>query len=275
MNDIFRRIAADYQHLKLTWDDSSTAPWADISYAERPCFTIGLLNDLIRLQADLAFGRIPTNRIVVSSSWPGIFGLGGDLSTFVQLIRSGNLAQLEHYGRMAVDAVHGGAMLYPRHGIETIVCIEGDALGGGFEAALSFTTIVAEKNARFGFPEIGFGFFPGMGAINLVARRAGITAARQLVFDPRLRTAEEMAELGIVDILCEPGSGRETCRRYAADAAPAGEQPRFSLPAPDHEEMTSVVLDWAKTGFELRDTDLRMMERLVAAQDRLLEARVA
>ena len=48
----------------------------------------------------------------------------------------------------------------------TISLVQGDALGGGFEAALCGDIIIAEKQARFGFPEVLFNLFPGMGAYN-------------------------------------------------------------------------------------------------------------
>jgi len=47
--------------------------------------------------------------------------------------------------------------------LTTISLAQGDALGGGFEAALSCSVIIAERRARFGFPEVMFNLFPGMG----------------------------------------------------------------------------------------------------------------
>ena len=51
--------------------------------------------------------------------------------------------------------------------------MQGECLGGGFEAALSSDVIVAEKSARFGFPEILFNLFPGMGAYSFLERKIG------------------------------------------------------------------------------------------------------
>ena len=49
----------------------------------------------------------------------------------------------------------------------TISLVQGDALGGGFEAALAGDVVIAEKSAQFGFPEVMFNLFPGNGGIQL------------------------------------------------------------------------------------------------------------
>jgi DSF synthase len=48
--------------------------------------------------------------------------------------------------------------------VTTIALVQGDALGGGFETALSSNVLIAERSAKLGFPEILFNLFPGMGA---------------------------------------------------------------------------------------------------------------
>ena len=44
----------------------------------------------------------------------------------------------------------------------TIALVQGDALGGGFECALSFDVLIAERSAKMGLPEVLFNLFPGM-----------------------------------------------------------------------------------------------------------------
>ena len=63
----------------------------------------------------------------------------------------------------------------------TIGLAQGDALGGGFESLLSFDVLVAEKGAKFGFPEQLFGLFPGMGALTFMGRKLGFAKAEQLI----------------------------------------------------------------------------------------------
>ncbi len=65
-------------------------------------------------------------------------------------------------------------------GAVSIAMVEGSALGGGFEAALAHHFVLA-NNARMGFPEIAFNLFPGMGGYSLVARKAGMRLAEELI----------------------------------------------------------------------------------------------
>src|SRR3546814_14577116 len=89
----------------------------------------------------------------------------------------------------------------------TIGLVQGAALGGGFEALLSFDYIVAERTATFGMPEIMFGLFPGMGAHALLSRKIGSAMADRLIVSNETYSAEEMYELGIVHQI-----GRASCR---------------------------------------------------------------
>jgi hypothetical protein len=81
----------------------------------------------------------------------GIFNLGGDLDLFGRLITAGDRAGLRHYAHVCVEGQYRRAvgLDLPVH---TICLVQGDALGGGFEAALSHDVIVAERGTRFGLP---------------------------------------------------------------------------------------------------------------------------
>ena len=96
----------------------------------------------------------------------------------------------------------------------TIGLAQGDALGGGFESLLSFNVIIAERGAKFGFPETMFGLFPGMGAYSLVSRRVGAAFAEEMMLTGRIYSAEEMKEIGLVHMVVEPGQGIEAARDY-------------------------------------------------------------
>jgi len=81
----------------------------------------------------------------------------------------------------------------------TVASVFGYALGGGFELALSCDLIVAADDALFGLPETTVGIVPGGGGTQLLARRAGIARARELIFTGRRLAASEAHALGIVD----------------------------------------------------------------------------
>jgi DSF synthase len=154
----------------------------------------------------------------------------------------------------------------------TIALVQGDALGGGFEAVLSFNVIVAERGARFGLPEIAFGLFPGMGAHCLLSRKLGLAKTEQMMLSNRLYSAEEMYEMGIVHVLAEPGGGEEAVRAYIAkngrrQVGHRGIYQASSLVDPiTLDELQAVVEVWADSALPERvrfeEADLKLMRRL-------------
>jgi enoyl-CoA hydratase len=80
----------------------------------------------------------------------------------------------------------------------TIAAVNGFALGGGFEMAMSCDFIFASKNAVFGLPEVKLGLIPGFGGTQRLARIVGERRAKELMFSGRNVTCEEAKGLGIV-----------------------------------------------------------------------------
>src|SRR5262249_11115027 len=92
-------------------------------------------------------------------------------------------------------------------GLITISLVQGDALGGGFEAALASDVIIAEEQAKLGLPEILFNLFPGMGAYSLLARRIGSRLAEEMILSGNLYSATKLQEMGLVDVVAPKGNG--------------------------------------------------------------------
>ena len=91
--------------------------------------------------------------------------------------------------------------------IISVALVQGDALGGGFEAALSSNVIVAERSAKFGLPEILFNLFPGMGAYTFLTRRVAPGLAERIIMSGELYSAEQLHAMGAVDVLAPDGQG--------------------------------------------------------------------
>ena len=89
----------------------------------------------------------------------------------------------------------------------TISLIRGNALGAGFEGALSCDYIVAEKNVQLGFPEVIFNMFPGMGAYSFLARRLDPARVERMILNGRIYSAEELYDMGLIDLVSEDGHG--------------------------------------------------------------------
>ena len=91
--------------------------------------------------------------------------------------------------------------------------LEGDALGGGLECALSCDFVIAEKHVKAGFPEVLFSMFPGMGGMSFLARRVNRSVANEMVRTGRQYTALELLELGVIDQVVDTGEGVEGVRK--------------------------------------------------------------
>ncbi len=126
--------------------------------------------------------------------------------------------QLDDDGLQAQRAVFVEAFAAVREiGLPTVAAVEGYALGGGYELALSCDLIVAGDTATVGLPEVSLGLVPGGGGTQLLSRRAGRARALDLVLTGRRVNAPEAYELGLVDRLVPAG----TARTAAADLAAA------------------------------------------------------
>ncbi|MET8983513.1 enoyl-CoA hydratase-related protein [Streptomyces sp. NPDC004539] len=103
--------------------------------------------------------------------------------------------------------------------VPAIAAVNGFALGGGFELALSCDVIVADGTAVVGLPEVSVGVIPGGGGTQLLPRRVGAARAAELIFSARRVEAAEARELGLVDVLVEEGKVRDEALSLGARIA--------------------------------------------------------
>lgn len=261
--------------------------WSHWSADARPCFNPRLLADIRAYYAFLAesAGRVRHKNeehaieyVVLASAMPGVFNLGGDLDLFKQLIAAQDRAGLLRYGRACIEVLYRNYIAHDLAGVSTISLVEGECLGGGFEAALSSDVIVAEKSARFGFPEILFNLFPGMGAYSFLDRKVGQTLAERIITSGKIYTADEMLALGVVDAVAEDGQGtaevnaliKRRARMRNGLAALAATRRRVH--AITFDELLDVVQIWVDAALRVNVRDLKLMQRLVSRQNGLNES---
>lgn len=267
--------------LDVLYSEREEALWSYMRPSGRPSFTPPMLADFGNWQRLIAahFGpdRVPLKYLILGSRAPGVFCFGGDLELFASLIRDGNRDALAAYGYRCVEILHRNM-----HSLDlpilTIGMVQGQALGGGFEALLSFDYIIAERGSSFGLPEVMFGLFPGMGAHAILSRRLGQAMADRIIMGNETYSAEAMYEMGIVQHLAEPGEGEAAVRDFIAKssrrhAGLVGAR-RASRRANDVSlaELRDIVDYWADAALQLREQDLKLMQRLAGAQARLPRA---
>ena len=265
--------------LDVLYEPADEVLWTFMRPAGRPSFTPSMLEDFEDWQrlilSGFGEGRAPLKYLVLGSRAPGVFCFGGDLDLFNRMIRSGDRAGLVRYGYRCVEILHRNinALDLP---ILTIGLVQGAALGGGFEALLSFDHVIAERGATFGLPETMFGLFPGMGAHAMLSRKLGTAAADRIILSNKTYSAQEMYDLGIVHELAEDGAGvaatrlfiaRNTRRHAGLVGAKRAMRESSHVPL---AELKRIVDHWAESALQLREQDLKLMQRLVSAHSKLV-----
>lgn len=270
--------------LDCLYDSAQRTLWTFMQPKGRPSFSLPLLQDFRDWQKAIAnsFGpeRLPLDFLVLGSRFPDVFCYGGDLDYFVACIRDNDREALVDYGRQCVRILHRNfrSLDLP---IVTIGLVEGDALGGGFEALLSFDMIVAERGAKFGLPESMFGLFPGMGAHSFLSRKLGLAMAERMIMGGETYSAEQLYDLGLVHILFDKGTAKPTIDKLIKN-----ERRRFNGLLGANRAMTrasnislqeleDIVDHWADSALKLSEQNIRLMQRLVGAQTKLWEKALA
>lgn len=213
------------------------------------------------------------NYVIEASKVPGVYNLGGDLAFFRDAITRHDREMLLGYGRSCIDNVYAWATCFAQP-LTTIALVQGDAMGGGLESALSATVLVAEESARMGFPEILFNLFPGMGAYSLLRRKVGRRITEEMIYSGALYTGRQLYDLGIVDVLAPDGAGEAAVYSYikkhvkGANGRRAMELASREIAPINYDELLRVVNIWVDAALRLTERDLRMMERLVRAQSK-------
>ena len=273
-----------FEHVDVNYETSTRTCWANLLIDKTiGRSTTGLLSDVREMQGNLRqlhiaqvkAGQDPIQYLVFGSNGPGVYNLGGDIVFFADRIRAGDRAAMHAYAHLCIDVIHGNYTAFQMP-IVTIALVQGDALGGGFEDALSHDVVVAERSARLGLPEILFNLFPGMGAYSFLSRRIGARATEKMIMSGNLYTGVELHEMGVVDVLAEDGEGEATVRDYIDrnarkfNAQHAMFRTRREVNPVTDKELRNVVDIWVETAMSVTEPDLRKMERLAQAQKRRL-----
>lgn len=118
----------------------------------------------------------------------------------------------------------GSAMFRRMEKLEfpTIAAVNGFALGGGCELAMSCDIILASEKAKFGQPEVGLGITPGFSGTQRLPRRVGVAKAKELIFSGRMVKADEAERIGLVNAVYAPEAlldgAMEMARSFAKNA---------------------------------------------------------
>lgn len=145
--------------------------------------------------------------VVLTSSHEKAFCVGADLKERNAFTDADLMEQ-----RPVARAAYGGVLDLP---VPAIAAVDGFALGGGFELALSCDVVVAGEGALVGLPEVSVGVIPGGGGTQLLVRRIGWSRAAKAIFTASRMPAREALELGAVDEVVAAGTARDRALELA------------------------------------------------------------
>jgi DSF synthase len=267
--------------LNIRYDESYKTLTFAMDPGAIPCFSPQLLNDIntFQLRASDHLMRIGSSSeidfLVFTSDVKGVFNLGGDLKFFVDTITSNDRATLQNYAELSIDVLYAN-FINLNSNIRTISLVTGTALGAGFEAALSSDYIIAEAGSMFKFPEVVFNMFPGMGAYSFLSRRISPALVERMIINAEGYTAEQLYEMGVVDMVADPGEGELALRSFikrlnrsniTRNSVLKMRNRVFPL---EKQELLDIANDWVEAAFSLNNRDISAMARLVRAQTKMM-----
>ena len=144
-----------------------------------------------------------------------------------------------------LERIHRVLNLIDASPLTTIAAVHGVTFGGGFELALVCDLIIADKMARFCFPELRLGLIPGFGGIPRLKRDLGNAVVRDLLLTGRSFNATKMQQVGLVSQMVGEGESLRVARATAAqlgkfDRRTAVAAKKFIKPIP-YEELRKEI----------------------------------
>lgn len=291
MNNLlaFPKTNHAYRQSTVEIDQEHGAAIVSMHPDPRPSFNPELLTDLEMFRDSVAemvqneierTGRSTIRYAVLASGMPDIFNFGGDLHRFIELIRENDREGLMDYALACIRCTHSFSSSFGVP-LTSIALVQGRAQGGGFEAALSANVLIAERGTQLGFPEVLFNLFPGMGAYSFLSRKVSPSIAERLILSGNLYDAQYLYDIGVVDVLAEPGEGVARMHAYMKEADKHDhvhglmQRIRATHNRVPFEELREITELWVESALRLSERELRTMERLVRAQDRRIGGEMA
>jgi enoyl-CoA hydratase/carnithine racemase len=207
-----------------------------------PCNEIGsaTLEELEKFAAALESAAHYSSALIIHSSLKAGFSAGANLRELYtraqELAASQRIAGVRDF----LERIHRVFNAIDASPLTTIAAVHGVCFGGGFELALTCDLIVADKMARFCFPELRLGLIPGFGGIPRLKRDVGNSLVRDLLLTGRSINSTRGQAAGLVCQLAAEGEALGLARSTAAqvkkfDRATAAAAKRFLKPIPRKE----------------------------------------
>jgi enoyl-CoA hydratase/carnithine racemase len=235
-----RTIMTEFRAQNLSWH--VTDGIIELSLHREPCNEIGLatLAELERFIDELALLTREAHALIIHSTMKSGFCAGADLRELYEQSQQMEMARAVAEVRRVLERIHRVMNAIDAAPLTSIAAVHGVTFGGGLELALVCDLIIADKMARFCFPELRLGLIPGFGGIPRLKRDVGNAVVRDLLLTGRSFNATKAAAVGLASQVVGEGEALRVARSTAAqlgkfDRRTAIAAKKFIKPIPYHE----------------------------------------
>lgn len=230
----------EYKGTTLSWRLSNGI--VELALDRPPANEIGLamLEDLERFISSLPTLETKASAVILYSKQKAGFSAGADLRELYSEAQKMERDSAVKGVRQFLERIHAVLNRLDTSPLTTIAAVHGVCFGGGFELALTCDLIIADKMARFCFPELRLGLIPGFGGIPRLKRDVGNAVVRDLLLTGRSINATKAQSAGLVSQLAAEGEALRVARETAVqatkfDRATSAAAKRFIKPLPAEE----------------------------------------
>jgi enoyl-CoA hydratase/carnithine racemase len=205
-----------FQGQAISWDLKDGV--IELALHRTPCNEIGslTLEELEKFVSVLEASSYQAHALILHSTLKCGFCAGADLRELYQRSQNMNRNEAAAGVRQFLQRIHAVMNKLDAAPLTTIAAVHGVTFGGGFELALISDLIIADKMARFCFPELRLGLVPGFGGIPRLKRDLGNAVVRDLLLTGRSFNAIKAQQIGLVSQVVAEGEGLRVARATAA-----------------------------------------------------------
>jgi enoyl-CoA hydratase/carnithine racemase len=225
----------------LSWELVDGA--IELALHREPCNEISraTIEELEGFAEALEKGSASAHALIIHSRMKAGFSAGADLRELHSLMEKHPTKEVVAGAREFLGRIHRVMNTIDAAPLTTIAAVHGVCFGGGFELALACDLIIADKMARFCFPELRLGLIPGWGGIPRLKRDLGNAVVRDLLLTGRSLNAARALGVGLVSQVAAEGEALRLARSTAAQVGKFDRDTRiaaknFLKPIP-HDEL--------------------------------------
>jgi len=229
-----------FQGQALSWQVQTGV--IEVALHREPCNELGSLSldELEKFASALDDLEKDAHALILCSELKCGFSAGADLRELYERSQTMETSQAARGVRDFLERIHRVLNRIDAAPLTTIAAVHGVTFGGGFELALACDLIIADKMARFCFPELRLGLIPGFGGIPRLKRDLGNAVVRDLLLTGRSFNATKAQQIGLVSQVVAEGEALLAARATAAqlgkfDRQTAVAAKQFIKPIPREE----------------------------------------